>query len=112
MSYIELNFAKDRVDLPVIGRYLASKCALLGSQSSRPLTPMPTDLLQASEPGGIERFLNWLGDDYRQVDPNEMDAQLHGDCSMLLPEEMVQMAFICGRDTVVLTTHRALYINT
>jgi len=30
---------------------------------------------------------------------------------MLLPDEIVQMGFVCGRDTVVMTSHRAMKID-
>jgi len=40
-----------------------------------------------------------------------LDAKLHGDSSMLLPDEKVQMGFVCGRDTMVFTTHRAMKID-
>jgi hypothetical protein len=107
-SYFSVDFLKDKVDLPAVGRYLAGRCAVLGVQSAMPPTPFP---VETGEPWLIEKFIAWLGDDYRQCDPDEMDAQLHGDCSMLLPDEKVQMAFICGRDTIILTTHRAMKID-
>jgi hypothetical protein len=72
---------------------------------------MPEGLTDVGEPGMIEKFIGWLGDDYRQCDPEELDQQLHGDCSMLLPDEKVQMGFVCGRDTVILTSHRAMKID-
>jgi hypothetical protein len=107
-SYFSVDFDKSKVDLPAVGRYLASRCAVLGSQTSMPPTPFPTD---TGEPWMIEKFISWLGDDYRQCDPDELDAQLHGDCSMLLPDEKVQMGFVCGRDTVIMTTHRVMKID-
>merc|ERR1719502_1925388 len=64
-----------------------------------------------SEPGLLEQFVSWLGDDFRAVDPEELDAKLRGDASMLLPDETVQMGFVCGRDTVIFTTHRAMKID-
>jgi len=78
-----------------------------------PPTPAPEDVrtMWQGEPGLIEGFISWLGDDYRACDPDELDEKLHGDCSMLLPDEIVQMGFVCGRDTVVLTTHRAMKID-
>lgn len=111
LSFFSVGFMKDKVDLGAVGRYLADRCAVLGSQSSQPPTPMPDGLLAAGEPGLIESFISWLGNDYRQVDADELDAKLHGDCSMLLPDEKVQMGFLCGRDTVILTTHRAMKID-
>merc|ERR1719181_32034 len=113
VSQISVDFQKDKVDLPAVGRYLASRCAVLGSQAAMPPTPAPEEMLGMfqGEPWLIEKFLGWLGDDYGQCDPDELDAQLHGDCSMLLPDEKVQMGYVCGRDTVIMTTHRVMKID-
>ena len=112
VSYISIDFAKDKVDLAAVGRYLASRCAVLGSQTSLPPTPAGDDLItQQSDPGMLEGFISWLGDDYRACDPDELDEKLRGDVSMLLPDETVQMGFVCGRDTIILTTHRAMKID-
>lgn len=112
VSYITVNFQKDKVDLAAVGRYLASRCAVLGSQTSMPPTPAREDLLvMQGEPGLLEQFVSWLGDDYRAVDPDELDAKFRGDASMLLPDERVQMGFVCGRDTMIFTTHRAMKID-
>ena len=55
----------------------------------------------------------WLGDDYRMCSPAEMEGVLRqGGGSMLLEEEAVQMGFVCGRDSLLLTTHRAMHIDT
>ena len=112
VSYISIDFQKDKVDLASIGRYLASRCAVLGFQSSQPPTPAPEGMdMWSGDPGMIEGFINWLGDDYRVCDPAELDEKLHGEVSFLLPDEAVQMGFICGRDTIILTTHRAMKID-
>ena len=112
VSFISVDFQKDKVDLAAVGRYLASRCAVLGSQTSMPPTPASDSLVMwQSEPGMLEGFVSWLGSDYRAVDPEELDAKLHGECSFLLPDEKVQMGFVCGRDTMILTTHRAMKID-
>jgi len=85
---------------------------VLGSQTSVPPTPAPHEVtVFRSDPGLLESFISWLGDDYRAIDPNELDAKLRGEASMLLPDETVQMGFVCGRDTVIFTTHRAMKID-
>jgi len=111
LSCISVDFDKSKVDLCAVNRYLTSRCATLGSQSSQPAAPVDTGVLAASQPGAIEGFLHWIGDNYRQVDPNELDAKMHSECSMLLPDERVQMGFLCGRDTLILTSHRAMKID-
>merc|ERR1719399_1746484 len=113
VSYISIDFQKDKVDLAAVGRYMASRCAVLGSQTSMPPTPTASEVLDyRGDPGLLEQFVAWLGDDFRAVDPEELDAKLRGDASMLLPDEKVQMGFVCGRDAVVFTTHRAIQIDT
>jgi hypothetical protein len=113
VSYISVDFQKDKVDLAAVGRYLASRCAVLGSQTFMSPAPAADDLLTMwqSEPGVLEEFISWLGEDYRACDPDELDEKLRGECSMLLPEERVQMGFVCGRDTMVFTSHRAMQID-
>ena len=114
VSFISVDFQKDKVDLAAIGRYIASRCAVLGSQTSLPPTELPEELKDASptsEPGLLESFISWLGSDYRVCDPDELEAKLRSDASMLLQDERVQMGFVCGRDTIVFTTHRAMKID-
>jgi len=109
MSYIQQDFAKDKVDLAMIGRYLAERCAPLGKDAGKTLAPQK--LNAKSEASGFEKFLQVLGSDYRQVDPNELDKLLHNDAPLMLPNEKVQMGFACGRDKFVFTTHRAMKID-
>jgi hypothetical protein len=112
VSYVAIDFQKDKVDLATVGRYLASRCARLGPQTSRPQVAYGGGLMAPSEPGLLESFVSWLGDDYRMCDPLELDAKLRDEAGMLLPDEAVQMGFVCGRDAVVFTTHRAIQIDT
>jgi len=111
MAFIEQNFEKDKVDLAAVGRYLANRCAPLGKDASQPSRPCQ-DLEAQSEPSGFEKFLQQLGDDYRQMDPELLDQSLHSNAPLLLPDEHVQMGFACGRDKFVLTTHRAMKVDT
>jgi len=112
VSYVAIDFQKDKVDLATVGRYIASRCARLGSQTSMPQVAYGGGLMAPSEPGMLEEFVSWLGDDYRMCDPLELDAKLRDDAAMLLPDEAVQMGFVCGRDAVVFTTHRAMQLDT
>jgi len=52
---------------------------------------------------------SWLTDDARQVDAKEMEASLKKpELPVLMPEEIVVLAFKSGRDTLVLTDRRWL----
>jgi hypothetical protein len=59
----------------------------------------------------LEKLLGFFGNDYRQVPPDECNELLHGS-GMAIPNEQVQMAFVCGRDKVVFTTHRVMKFDT
>mmetsp|Transcript_45598 Transcript_45598/g.105807 ORF Transcript_45598/g.105807 Transcript_45598/m.105807 type:complete len:771 (-) Transcript_45598:103-2415(-) len=111
MAYIEQDFAKDKVDLATIGRYLAERCAPLGKEADQGYRP-PQNLALQSDPGGFQKMLQVLGDDYRQVDPDELDRMLHSEAPLLLPNEKVIMGFACGRDKFLFTTHRAMKMDT
>jgi len=79
--------------------------------SSKPETPIQEELVAASDHGFLEKLLSFFGSDYRQCHPDELDDLMHN-AGMALPNETVQMGFVCGRDKVVLTTHRAMKIDT
>lgn len=111
MSFIEQNFQKDKVDIMAVLRYLATRCAQIGTDSSQlSAVPIAPEVLSASPPDAIEQFLGWLGD-ARQIDPAVLDQQLHTINPVLLDSEHAVMGFTAGRDTLVLTTHRVLAID-
>lgn len=53
-------------------------------------------------------LLDVLGSDYGRMDEGEVGSRLR---CVLLEDERVEMAFGCGRDTFVLTSHRLLRVN-
>lgn len=50
-----------------------------------------------------------LGSNYAQIDKHELESRLKP--SVLLPQEKVELAFKCGRDSVVMTSHRILKVD-
>ena len=50
-----------------------------------------------------------LGSNYMQIDKHELESRLKP--SVLLPEEKVELAFKCGRDSIVFTSMRVLKID-
>merc|ERR1719443_2062512 len=62
-SFIGIDFAKDKIDLPLINRYLASRIAFVSAWSTAPSSmPVPAGVLADKESGKtVESFLNWLG---------------------------------------------------
>jgi len=112
ISYLEVDFQKDKVDLMVIHRYLSAKILNVNSNDcmSNDLPVQPV-IFDAGPTGGLDSFLSWLGDDTRAIDPEEMDERLHSGAVMLQEDEHVVMAFKCGRDTTCFTTKRVLRID-
>jgi hypothetical protein len=60
---------------------------------------------------GIDGFLDVLGSNYSQIDNGAVESRLKSDPEILLRDERVEMAFKCGRDSFVLTSHRVLRID-
>jgi len=60
----------------------------------------------------VGQFLSWIGDDYKQISADEATEKLTSDPAMLLPDEIVDLAFKCGRDMIVYTTKRYMKIDT
>ena len=105
------DIMQDKVDIMAVLRYLATRCAQIGTDSSQlSAVPIAPEVLSASPPDAIEQFLGWLGD-ARQIDPAVLDQQLHTINPVLLDSEHAVMGFTAGRDTLVLTTHRVLAID-
>jgi len=107
-----MDFQKDKVDLMAIHRYLSARCLRTGPGGfMAPEVSVSPEIMQASPPDGVEKFLNWIGDDARAIDPKEVDQQLHSVNPMLQEDEHVVMAFKSGRDTMVFSTKRVLIID-
>ena len=64
--------------------------------------------------GAVGSILNVLGSDYSQMNPNDVEAQIraHSKGNVLVDTEKVEMAFKCGRDSFILTTHRLIKADT
>jgi hypothetical protein len=112
-SYIEIDFQKDKVDLMVVQRYLAARClrSAGGAGPLPPNVPVPAEAMQASPPGAVENFMNWVGDDARAVDAGEIERKLRSENPVLQKDERVCMAFKSGRDLALLTSERVLLVD-
>ncbi|KAL3823901.1 hypothetical protein ACHAXA_005483 [Cyclostephanos tholiformis] len=62
--------------------------------------------------GGIMGILDVLGTDYAQIDNGAVEMRLRCDpTNVLIEDERVEMAFKCGRDLLLFTSHRVLRID-
>lgn len=113
MSYLEMDFQKDKVDLMAIHRYLSERCLRTQAGGFLPAeVGVSPDIMKASPPGSVEKFLEWIGNDARFVPASEVEQQLRGVNPMLQADEFVGQAYKVGRDMIVFTTKRVLSIDT
>mmetsp|Transcript_43399 Transcript_43399/g.114772 ORF Transcript_43399/g.114772 Transcript_43399/m.114772 type:complete len:786 (-) Transcript_43399:312-2669(-) len=113
MSYLEQDFQKDSVDLMAIHRYLSARVLGFGSSSCGAAPAhVPAAVFAAGPADGVESFLSWIGDDAHQVDARAVEEQLRTVNPMLQDDERVELAYRSGRDMLVLSTRRALLIDT
>ncbi|KAL3810110.1 hypothetical protein ACHAXA_008243 [Cyclostephanos tholiformis] len=62
--------------------------------------------------GGTMGTLDVLGTDYAQIDNGAVEMRLRCDpTNVLIEDERVEMAFKCGRDLLLFTSHRVLRID-
>jgi hypothetical protein len=107
MSFLELDFNKDMVDIMVLKKYLSER--LLGNT---PNIPIPASALQLScKEKGFEKFLSKIGDDQRAIDPSELNRELHTTNPILLDGEDIVMAFKAGRDVTIFTNLRIMEMD-
>lgn len=107
---IALDFVSD-VDVFAIYRFLNSMI-LSDSAVGGEASAIPTSAVAFASSGGKTSFFDLLGQDASQIDAATVESQLKSpSVSILLPDETVEMAFKCGRDSFLLTTKRILRID-
>lgn len=113
MSYFELDFNKNKVDMNVLNWYLSHRL-IISREQMEIGAPIPTELMTTNfdPPGfGLEGMIQLIGGDQREIDPKALDEQLHGATKMLMDDEHVLMAFKAGRDTSAFTNYRVILID-
>lgn len=108
MSYWELDFNKDLVNVIAIKKYLSARCL----KSDAPNLPVPQNVFMVSDlETGLEKLLSKIGSDQRAIDPREMDSILHNEHPILMDDEKTIMAFKAGRDVTLFTNTRVMIID-
>lgn len=122
-SFIECDFDKNKVDIMAVHRYLSERCLrtedghigpdgiFVPNHMSSDVRVSP-DVMIPSPPGTLAKFMETLGNDARQMDPSQLDEQMHLEAPILQIDEQVQMAYKSGRDTMVVTNKRVFIIDT
>jgi hypothetical protein len=110
-SYLEIDFQKDKVDIFVVHRYLSERLMRVDGHQMKPYTsPVSSDLLVPSSPDSGQNLLDWIGNNAKAIDAQEVDAKFH-EAGILQNEEHVAFAFKTGRDSIYLTNKRVFVID-
>jgi hypothetical protein len=73
--------------------------------------PMDDAMTSQNESTGLGNLLDWLGNNQQELDPAELDRELHANTHILLDEEKIIMAFKAGRDTSLFTNLRLMMLD-
>jgi hypothetical protein len=109
--YSELDFNKNRVDMHALNYYLSRRLLLIHKMKPGQEIPLDAMTQQFDRPDGLERLVQWLGGNQRELDPAEIDRELHTSTKILLDDEKVLMAFKAGRDSTLFTNLRVVIID-
>jgi hypothetical protein len=109
-SEIKIKFKAVAVDIFEVYQYLNSKIswrAPLGTTDVVDTTPPNMDQKQSS----AGEFMDWLGDNAKQIEAGEVERMLKTSYPILLENETVTLAFQHGRDTTLFTDKRMVVID-
>jgi hypothetical protein len=111
LFHSELDFNKNLVDLTKLKYYLSKRILEINKMEHGAPIPMEKLTNQFDRPEGFERLFQWLGGDQREIDPDELDQQLHTTTPILLDDEKCIMAFKAGRDMSIFTNLRIMQLD-
>lgn len=112
-SHFEIDFNPNKVDMNVMNWYLAHRL-IISREQMKVGAPIPNELLTThfDSPGfGVDKLLEKLGGDQREIDPLAIDQELHSSTRILMEDEHVLLAFKAGRDSSLFTNLRLILID-
>lgn len=106
---IKIDFVKKHTDTYAVQMCLAAAVLVGGAAGAEvPHGAITTENVKV----GSSSVFDWLGDDAAQMDATTAEEKLKsGPNRILLPDESVELAFKCGRDSFLLTSKRLLLID-
>ena len=111
MSYLEIDFQKDKVDIFIVHRFLSERLMRVNGHQMKPYTsPVSPHILAPSGPETGKNLLDWIGNNSAAIDPKAADTKFHA-AGILQREEHVAFAFKCGRDSFYITDKRLFIID-
>ena len=106
---IDIDFKAGTVDIFKLQRFLDT-VVLVGDKAGKGVGASALSTTSVPPGSGKTSFFDLIGDNASQIDPKQMELALKSD-QLLIPEESVEFAFKCGRDSFVMTSHRILQID-
>lgn len=107
--YLSIDFTNS-VDVFAIHKFL-SEMVLCGKGAGEySAGAFVHDATANTSNGNATGFLDILGSNYAQLNNQEVEARLKSS-NIVLPNEKVEMAFKCGRDSFILTSLRVMKID-
>ncbi|KAL7495970.1 hypothetical protein ACHAWT_004317 [Skeletonema menzelii] len=104
---VSIDFNK-KVDVLAIHRWLSS-AVLQGKGAGEEYVSNGASGYGNGSGDANTGIFDLLGSNYTQIDKHELESRLKP--SVLLPQEKVELAFKCGRDSIVMTSMRILKID-
>ena len=106
---IDIDFKAGTVDIFKLQRFLDT-VVLVGDKAGKGVGASALSTTSVPPGSGKTSFFDLIGDNASQIDPKQIELALKSD-QLLIPEESVEFAFKCGRDSFVMTSHRILQID-
>ena len=107
---VSIDFSAANVDIFQIYQLLNAKIPWSQDRgASDYVDPVPPNLDQKQTTAG--NIIDWLGDNAKQVDAQEVEIHFKTVFPILLEDEKVELAFKSGRDTKCFTNRRVLFVD-
>lgn len=109
---LKFGFCAGKVDIFKL-HSLLNKMVLTGDRAGADVPSGITTADTSVSSAGAQKPSMWdlIGENNSQIDANMIEAALQSNPKVLLPDESVELAFKCGRDSFVLTSHRIMLID-
>lgn len=106
---VSIDFVNS-VEIFAIHRFLSS-VVIQGKGAGKAAAGAIVHDANANMSGSSTGFFDVLGSNYAQIDKKEVESRLKSNPNILLRDESVELAFKCGRDSFIMTSHRVMKID-